>query len=154
MISRPRAFLRRRRGWTKRRPLLAALVIVLVVAVPGYAMLGQAIDDANAAAETAESTSRALAAFVVEQAATTCREREVSRSILRRLVELSDDGTGLDLDAVPSFEDLPSSVKIYLLDLERRSQASPEPSRFVTDALELLETVDCSDLALPEETTP
>lgn len=153
-MSRLRGFVLRHRGISKRRPLLAALVIVLVVAVPGYAMLGQAIDDANAAAEKAETTSRALAAFVISQAETTCHERQDFREVLRSLVELSDDGTGLDLDAVPSFENLPETVKTYLRELEARSQQAPEPSRFVRDALELLDTVDCADPTLPEETAP
>lgn len=143
-----------RSGWAHRRPVLAALVVVTLVAAPGYFRLESAVDDANEAAATAETTATSLAAFVIAQAETTCRERQDFREILRRLVELSDDGTGLNLTAIPSFAALPETVKTYLVDLERRSQDSPEPSRFVEDALELLETVDCADLTVPEEIAP
>ena len=144
-----------RSGFAHRRPILVALLVVTIVAVPGYWRLEHSIDEAHSAADTAEATATALAAFVVDQAETTCREREDFREILRRLVELTDDGTGLNLTAIPSFAGLPESVKTYLLDLERRSQESPEPSRFVEDALELLETVACPDAAdLEEESRP
>lgn len=136
-----------RSGWAHRRPVLTALVVVAVVAVPGYWRLEQAIRDT-------EKTADALAAFVLVSAESTCQARRDFRDVLVDLVELSDDGTGLNLTAVPSFAALPESVKTYLRDLEARSNASEDPSAFVTEALALLEHVDCPDPTDLEEVSP
>lgn len=133
-----RYWIARRRGWTRRRPLLAALVLVLAVAVPGYWRLDQIVADAA-------DTNDRLAAFVVESSNATCESRADFREVLRNLVLLSDDGSGLNLSAIPSFAELPQTVKTYLLDLEAASESAPNPSEFVTRALALLEPVPCPD---------
>lgn len=146
MIRRFRAWRLRHAGATKRRPLLTALVLVLVVAVPGYARLEVAVNNANDAARIAQDTADDLASFVVEQAEVVCSERRTIVSVLRQLVTSSTSaGGGFDPAAIPSFAALPESVKRFFLDLANASSGAPDPDGFVSRALALLETVDCAE---------
>lgn len=111
---------------------------MLVVAVPGFVRQEETIEEL-------EETQQALADFVVASAEASCQQRRDFRDVLVDLVELSDDGTGLNLSGIPSFAAMPESVKEWVRELERRSSSSDEPSAFVEDALELLETVKCPD---------
>lgn len=120
---------------------------MLAVAVPGFVRQEQTLDQLG-------KTQAALADFVVASAEASCDQRRDFRDVLVALVELSDDGTGLNLTAVPSFASLPESVKTYLRELETRSNEAEEPSSFVDDALALLEAVKCpdpTDLPVQEE---
>lgn len=143
MIRRFRAWRLRHAGATKRRPLLTALVLVLVVAVPGYARLEVAVNNANEAAQIAQETADDLASFVVEQAEVVCSERRTIVQVLRQLVTISGAGGGFNPAAIPSFDAMPESVKTFFLDLASASSGSPDPGGFVESALKLLETVDC-----------
>lgn len=103
-----------------RHPWLASLVLILVVAVPGYLRLEGIVNQA-------------------------CEDRRDSKLILRELVELSDDGRGgFNLTGIESFNDLDPATQKYLSDLEAASKTAPNPSKFVKDALALLDIPECN----------
>lgn len=115
------------RNWTVRHPLLTTLVMIVLVAGPGYWMIEQ-------------QTHR-----TAEQATQACEDRRNGRLILRELVELSDDGRGgFNLTSIDSFKDLDPATQKYLSDLEAASKQSPHPSEFVQSALALLDVPDCT----------
>ena len=77
-----------------------------------------------------------------------CEDLVAGRQVLRDLVELTDDnGGGLHLTAVPGFDDLPPETQRYMANIEAATRTDPgepdRPSRFVTEALELLEVPTC-----------
>jgi hypothetical protein len=105
--------------WAQRNPILTALILVLVVAVPGFLRQEAIIN-------------------------TACHDRQDHAILLRGLVELSDDGNGtLNLTGFESFGDLDPETQRYLTDLEEASRQAPRPSEFVKNALALVDVPDC-----------
>jgi hypothetical protein len=106
-------------GWANRHPFPANLLITLLIVVPGYLRIEGIIDQA-------------------------CEDRRDQAILLRGLVELSDDGNGaLNLTGFPSFNDLDPAMQRYLRDLENASRQAPNPSRFVENALKLVQVPEC-----------
>ena len=133
-----------KRGWTQQHPLLTALLLVVVVAVPGYLRLEYAIGEAqDAAVAVAAETERAQLE--------SCESRRDRVMVLRQLVELTaETGADVHFGKVPGFDELEPELRTYLLALEAQLNAGPPPDRdFVNQALELLVVPDCSR---PQET--
>lgn len=108
------------RGFIHRHPLFVNLVLIVLVAGPGYLRL--------------ENISNSA-----------CEDRRDQAVLLRGLVELSDDGTGrIHLTGFPSFKDLDPDTQRYLTDVENASKQAPRPSEFVRHALELVQVPDCN----------
>lgn len=107
------------RAWIHRHPLLTNLILIVLVAGPGYFRLEQQGEQA-------------------------CQDRRNSKLILRELVELSDDGRGaINLTGLDSFDELDPATQQYLRDLEEASRQAPRPSEFVRSALALLDVPTC-----------
>lgn len=105
--------------WADRHPWLVSLVLILVVAVPGYLRLEGTIDRA-------------------------CEDRRDQALLLRDLVNLSDDDSGgFNLTGIPSYKQLDRETQRYLADLEAASKQAPDPDGFVKNALALLDIPTC-----------
>jgi hypothetical protein len=104
--------------WVDKHPLLTNVILIVLIAGPGYFRLEGIVNQA-------------------------CEDRRNGRIILRELVELSDDGTGLSLTGFDSFDDLDPETQQYLRDLEAASREAPRPSEFVRSALTLLDIPEC-----------
>ena len=116
------------RSWTHRHPILVNLFLIVAVVAPGYFRVETLIDDQH---------------DIIDQA---CEDRRDQKIILRQLVELSDDGRGgLNLTRFESFNDLDPAMQKYLRDLEAASRQAPQPSKFVENALALLDVPQCSN---------
>lgn len=136
--------MRRLSGWVRRHVLLTNLIILVLVAGPGYLRLETAIDDAESAASAAADNARDLEDFVIESALRACEQRHDIIIILRQLVELTDAGGGTgDLTQIDGFDRLTPELQTYLRNLVASAAGSDEPSRFVRDALALLIVPTC-----------
>jgi hypothetical protein len=124
--------------WTQRHPLLTALVLVVVVAVPGFVRVERAADKAHAAAEAVKAeTARATAEA--------CHSRRDTIIVIRGLVELSaETGGGVDLTGVDGFDDLSPDLQFYFSNLQAMLNATPPPDQgFVDRALKRLPVPEC-----------
>lgn len=111
-----------------RHPLWTPVLLMVLVAGPGYLRIEQILDEQH---------------NIITQA---CEDRRDQKIILRQLVELSDDGGGrLDLTSFPSFQELDPATQQWVRDLEDAANQSPRPSQFVENALALLDVPQCSN---------
>ena len=115
------------RSWIHRHPLLTTLLLIVLVAGPGYLRIEHIVDEQKA---------------IITQA---CEDRRDQKIILRQLVELSDDGGQLNLTGFPSFKELDPATQQWVRDLQDAANQSPRPSQFVKNALALLDVPQCSN---------
>lgn len=114
------------RGWVHRHPLLTSLLLIVLVAGPGYLRVENIVDRLHSIDEEA------------------CDDRRDQALLLRDLIELSDDERGgFNLTGIESFDELDPATQRYLADLEAASKVAPNPSKFVENALALLNIPDC-----------
>lgn len=141
-------------AWLRARPFLAALLVLAIPVVIGFARLETVADQAHDAAADAElAAAGAEEAIATVEAEATARAREACQSrrdtivVLRDLVEVSYAGGGLGpiFSSTPGFEDLSPDLRAYLLELERRlNTAPPDDAETAKDrALAVLVLPDC-----------
>jgi hypothetical protein len=135
--------LRRAGVWLNGRPLTTALLVVLVVAVPGYLRVETIAADTAALAEDLELEA-------ARSALDACESRRTTIVIVRQLVEVSysGDGVGALFTGADGFALLDPVERAYFTNLEEDLNAAGGGGNEAAKAraLAVLEVPDCAEL--------
>lgn len=151
--------LRRAGVWLNGHPLTACLVLVLVIAVPGYFRVEAIADDATAAAEQATDTADDLEAESARSDLEACQSRADTITVVRQLVTVAYAGggpAGPFFTSIPGFESLSPEMRYVLTELDKRIAAGGNgggSEAAKQRALEVLVVPDCTELEAKVDAT-